>query len=558
MNQHIPACLIAAALSILGVRSDAATALTTTTYYVDAESGDDTDAGTSALPFKTISRGLVAAASTSGDVEVRLRAGNYTQAHETSYTGGGYPLSVTDDVTLVADNSTPANWPRIGGDIDDGSVEQLFLVDASTTNRQDISFTRLYFVGEDSTGKDAPSAVRVVVGSEKRVNRAFMDECTIERSEMNASGASGRPAIAIETATTASDLTSTFSISDTTIYATERGGIEYTVGDTTDGSAAPAYSIRDTEILLEGGDSAEFGLRFTVNSGEDGRFKFFIRNLLVDGSDSTEDFDYGIDFDLVAGGGENPRILAGTYVRDCEIRGCAKSGFRISADGTGSGTPNLAFLDVSANLIIDCGGAALELDFNAPASPDPTKNSYINAPLFNNIFVGCEYGVHYRDFDENSTPQVDHIHNTIADNDSFSYFFEGDIGTGGGGPHPDVIANSIVYGNNGGGDQYDINEDWSPDVDTDITDSCWQLLFTSSPCDSDPTSDGNITCDPLFVSPSTDDYHLLSTSPCVDAGDASLASLPAEDFDGDDREIDGDGTNGDEPDIGADEYDPNA
>ncbi len=63
--------------------------------------------------------------------------------------------------------------------------------------------------------------------------------------------------------------------------------------------------------------------------------------------------------------------------------------------------------------------------------------------------------------------------------------------------------------------------------------------------------------DPQFNSPSSEDFTLRSTSPAIDAGKNSPAYfLPAKDFEGDNRIIDGDGDGIDIVDIGADEYNP--
>jgi hypothetical protein len=65
-------------------------------------------------------------------------------------------------------------------------------------------------------------------------------------------------------------------------------------------------------------------------------------------------------------------------------------------------------------------------------------------------------------------------------------------------------------------------------------------------------SGGNIDADPQFIG--GDDYHLKSSSPCIDMGTNSAPEIPASDFDGDPRIADGDHDNTATVDMGADEY----
>ena len=65
---------------------------------------------------------------------------------------------------------------------------------------------------------------------------------------------------------------------------------------------------------------------------------------------------------------------------------------------------------------------------------------------------------------------------------------------------------------------------------------------------------GNISSDPLFVNAGTNDYHLSSSSPCIDTGDSSGCYSGQTDIDGEDRILDGDGDQTATVDMGADEY----
>jgi hypothetical protein len=69
--------------------------------------------------------------------------------------------------------------------------------------------------------------------------------------------------------------------------------------------------------------------------------------------------------------------------------------------------------------------------------------------------------------------------------------------------------------------------------------------------------EGNISADPQFVDAANGDFHLLPTSPCIDAG-ARVEGL-TQDFEGDPRPLDGTSEprgDGSDYDIGADEYVP--
>jgi predicted outer membrane repeat protein len=64
----------------------------------------------------------------------------------------------------------------------------------------------------------------------------------------------------------------------------------------------------------------------------------------------------------------------------------------------------------------------------------------------------------------------------------------------------------------------------------------------------------NINADPQFMAPANGDYHLQSTSPCIDKGSNQAPNLPDKDYDGEPRIFDGNQNNIAAVDIGADEY----
>lgn len=104
-----------------------------------------------------------------------------------------------------------------------------------------------------------------------------------------------------------------------------------------------------------------------------------------------------------------------------------------------------------------------------------------------------------------------------------------------------TIANTILYGN-GFGDIIRGSE---------TPDSVINSLLT------DPRfvgSNGNFYQNPQFVNPSIGDYHLQSTSPCVDAGDPVASGVSAQDLDGKMRVWDGNGDTISVVDLGAWEH----
>jgi len=64
---------------------------------------------------------------------------------------------------------------------------------------------------------------------------------------------------------------------------------------------------------------------------------------------------------------------------------------------------------------------------------------------------------------------------------------------------------------------------------------------------------GSLSVDPMYVDPSSDDYHLQPGSPLVDQGDPAWPGIPLRDVDGQSRLLDGDLSGNARMDMGADE-----
>jgi parallel beta-helix repeat protein len=100
------------------------------------------------------------------------------------------------------------------------------------------------------------------------------------------------------------------------------------------------------------------------------------------------------------------------------------------------------------------------------------------------------------------------------------------------------------------------NDLWNNSLDVfslcqgDLGDTSWGENWNGIPCD----SFYNIFRDPLFVDSQAGDFHLLSNSPCIDAGSNAVSNLPPTDFEGKPRVVDGNGDDSAVVDMGALEY----
>jgi hypothetical protein len=113
----------------------------------------------------------------------------------------------------------------------------------------------------------------------------------------------------------------------------------------------------------------------------------------------------------------------------------------------------------------------------------------------------------------------------------------------GGGAYSSTLYNCIIYYNSAG---YDI-----PNVSGTVIASC----FPPPPDAPQPLTNGNITNAPAFVDLQEGNFHLLPTSPCIDAG-TDLSAVVTNDLDGNPRPLDGNGDSVAAFDMGAYEFIP--
>jgi hypothetical protein len=117
------------------------------------------------------------------------------------------------------------------------------------------------------------------------------------------------------------------------------------------------------------------------------------------------------------------------------------------------------------------------------------------------------------------------------------------------------IYNNLIRGNTATADGDDIYVDDDPnDTGTPATVNLFNNDYTQFAIkDGTGLSEGNNIDQPPLL---TGDFHLQAGSPCIDAGENSAPGIPATDFEGNNRIIDGNGDGSSVADMGADEYNP--
>jgi FG-GAP-like repeat/Right handed beta helix region/FG-GAP repeat len=212
---------------------------------------------------------------------------------------------------------------------------------------------------------------------------------------------------------------------------------------------------------------------------------------------------------------------------------------------------------IQGNII--SGNTAASRTTGLPCSQNPIGGGGIavievpDAEIINNVIVGnsasCGGGVFWS---QPSGNQVRLVNNTIADNDSAHGSGIAAVQA------PMLLVNNMIVAKTGQIAMFC--------VDSDLNPAMFQFNDVFAPsgipyggvCTDQTGVNGNISADPLFVSPIGGDYRLQTGSPAIDAGTNSAPNLPATDIDGDCRTQDGDGNGSAIVDMGADEFNTKA
>lgn len=225
-----------------------------------------------------------------------------------------------------------------------------------------------------------------------------------------------------------------------------------------------------------------------------------IKNCIIE--DNTPNYSY-------SSGGISVESLSSALIEDCTIRNNSKAyyGGGVSVVGSSATIRNCTINNNSAAL-----GGGIYVGGNGNAIIENCNISDNNTPYNWGGGIALDW--------VSSQAQV--INCTIVNNHS---------GGGGGIAAPYTtnisVVNSIIWGNTG---SYGVQ----------IYPS--SLNVTYSDVQDGYTGTGNIDSDPSFVG--SGDYHLTSSSPCIDQG--TTTGAPSDDIDGDTRDS--------YPDMGADEY----
>jgi hypothetical protein len=497
--------------------------------YVDSILGDDDNDGGSGDPLATITEAINQAVS--GDV-IHVVGGTSPVRYYDFGTDETFPLRLKHGISIMGTQSTRAAWPRIGGDVA-GVADALMLIEASDTygDRLVGTVSRLLFLGEDEVGVDSPIPLRVLAIDGNQAGIVFEDNvCTTPY--MNASGSNGLATIHV----TVEDgsLFETGFI-DNSIACSDRGGLEIIVRAGDDDIGSTFASIHDNYFFTESGATALFGVQWRA----------------VDLEAETPEHANSINIDRnvigpMPGGDivDGIRIVCEEHTRwgsqgmsENVIDGCSGNGLTLISDGWESSTDAEITIISRRNVIVNNGESGVVLIWDPTNHGSDLGYGYIH---FNDegslVAANGDYGFELRGIGENTTSlgttsDFRLMSTTVADNAGGGLGFF-DLALGETDPEnemAEVVAlfvNCIMYGNalTTTGVQVDGIDNLVLDAVLSVVwHSNWEghPLAVYTPCDQDSGDQDVIDCDPDFVDSGNGDYHLMSSSPCIDTGDNS-------------------------------------
>jgi len=509
--------------------------------------GDDlTGDGSFGAPFRTIKRAMIPA--TSGDT-IKVLSGDYNVA-----AGEDFPLDIKSNVDIIGQEADEEDWPRIGGDVnvESSDVEALFRVPVTVSSRTDMDVKNLWFVGEDSAGEDGPSAllVRVSGGYTARLN---FEDNYCERPEMNDDDEdNNRPTISIEGGRGTTNVTI---INCQGIEPSELGGVVVRNGaDTT--STSPAIiqvTLRQNAIVLTSNElDALYGFAFLAKGEEWVEGRLAVRGNLIDSflGAGHGGIDYGASIELEPEGSGEIRVTEEhfEFTANRVIGHHPEAALRLRAVPTSStAVAELSLTNFERNELRGLNqygrtGYGLLIE---RSNLGGQYAGFVEVRSHGNMIVENDFGVGVVD-DVGGSGLIHLVNDTIAGCEFEGLRLLGDEAW------IDSLANGIVWGNNSGGAQYDAGTtSWAPG-----NSATWGWITEF--CDFQGFSGGeeNLDTNPLFVNASSGDFHLSSSSPCIDQGDNvpdNGVALAEFDIDGEGRV---DLTTPRLVDMGADEYHP--
>ena len=532
--------------------------------YVKMNGGDDFNGtGSPTNPYQHIWRAIEVASS--GDV-IRVKGGIGTTWDYSDINGEEFPLTPGPGVSIIGDETSRPSWPRLGGDVA-GTAEALIVIDSSMGDHIGGTISKLVFRGEDLANQDSPIALKIFATNSNEAGVTFENNAC-ERPHLRESGDSEQATATISIEANNGDVSQTF-ITANSIECSDHGGIEIVSKAGTGQTGSTNVTIDSNAIFTQDEDASRFGIRW---HGVDMNASVAHHNgsITVQGNviRPLEDGSIVDGIQIVC---EEHTSWGSNSMDDNTVDGCSGNGVTFTSDGWNSASDAEITVFFRRNKIINNGGSGVVLHWDPTNHETDLGYGYIHFGAEGCLIAGnSEYGLEVIGLGQNSSTEdanseVRLTNCTIARNDAGGFSFS-NLALGTFDPAAEMaevgllFLNLIVFENNDqlaaeitgvSGSVLDVvyaaawYSDWSGHP----------LASVSDPCDPSAGTQHMMDCDPQFVDAAAGDFHLETTSPCVDMGNNDYVSVLF-DLDRDNRKQDFDCTGGDVVDMGYDEVPP--